>query len=180
MEREYVNSTRNWPSDLVEGQGLELLTPESPASQLLNWEQFRWMPLLAMSFQLLFVSILSFCPVVPLPSLSFQCTATSVSMTRGNNSSIIIKVSVSLNSFAFCLHLFWSQTFIPRVDLNLNIGQLCPWLISGTGKGVAFNLEESALWTSLNLTLISFSGSLVKIFCLMFKCFTNKGLGTTQ
>lgn len=67
--KENVNSTRNWSSDFVEGQGLELLTPESPASQLLNWEQLWWMQLLSMSFQLLFVSNLFFCPVVPVPSL---------------------------------------------------------------------------------------------------------------
>lgn len=101
-----------------EGQGLELLTPESPASQLLNREQLGWLQLFPMSFQLLFISILFLSPVAPVPSPSPQCTYTSLSMKKGNNSSIIAKVFVSLNSFAFFS--------ISRVALNLHIGQLCP------------------------------------------------------
>lgn len=135
-----MNSTRNWSSDLVEGQGLELLTPESAASQLLNWEQLWWVQLLLMSFQLLFVSILFFCLVAPVLSQPPQCTNTSLSMERGNNSSIIIKVSMSLNSFAFLLHILisdfcskgWSEpkhwpavTFVSGFGKAFNLGKKC-------------------------------------------------------
>lgn len=55
MIRGCVNSTRNCFLDLVESQGLELLTPDSPTSQLLNWD---WLmaTVVSMSCRLHFVS----------------------------------------------------------------------------------------------------------------------------
>lgn len=98
------------------------------------------------SFQLLFVSILFFHLVADVPSPSPQWVNTSLNVKEGNNSSIITKVSMSLNSFAFC-YASWLQTSIPRVEPEPK-HCLAVALVSGTGK-VAFILEESTLYLNL-------------------------------
>lgn len=112
-------------------RGLELFSPSHQPASCLTENNSDGCSCSSCSFNcFLTPSILFFYPIAAVPSLSRQCPNISLSMTRANKSSIIAKVSVCLNSFAFCFQMYLIPDFHFELDLNLNIGQLWPQFLA--------------------------------------------------
>lgn len=110
MGRGCVNSTRNWFSDLVEGQRLEFLTPESPPSQLLSRTALT---------DAVVPCALSTSPCLRLFSFFFSgllISSVHKYIEYENRILLLLKLIPAFEFYYFVLHTSWSQASILGID----------------------------------------------------------------